>query len=113
MSYAYRPGYIQKNFKSGTKVATFQSGTLGYFLPNIYNLDGKVDINAVKYSRDGNIDRYIDMLGIEALVEWKPYLPNINENYLEENWDLYSSDIGDSRSVCYVRKNLNREKKQK
>ena len=113
MSYAYRPGYIQKNFKSGTKVAAFQSGTLGYFLPNIYNLDGKVDINAVKYSRDGNIDHYIDMLGIEVLVEWKPYLPNINENYLEENWDLYSSDIGDSRSVCYVRKNLNWVKKQK
>jgi hypothetical protein len=84
MSYAYRPGYIQKNFKSGAKISAFQTGTLGYFLPNVYNLDGKVDIDAAKYGMDGNIHRYIDMLGIEVFVEWKLYLPNINESYLKK-----------------------------
>ena len=105
MSYAYRPGFIQRNFKDGIKIAAFQTGTIGYFLQNIYNLDGKVDYNVIKYSHNRELGRYVDSLGVEVLIAWEQYLPNFQNGYLKSNWDMYASDIGDSQSICFIRKN--------
>ena len=113
MSYAYRPGFIQRNFKGGIKIAAFQTGTIGYFLPDIYNLDGKVDYNVIKYSRNRELGRYVDSLGIEVLIAWEQYLPNFKEGYLTENWDVYTPDIGDSQSICFIRKNDSGVRKMK
>ena len=113
MSYAYRPGFIQRNFKDGIKIAAFQTGTIGYFLQNIYNLDGKVDYNVIKYSHNRELGRYVDSLGVEVLIAWEQYLPNFQNGYLKSNWDMYASDIGDSQSICFIRKNDSWIKKTK
>lgn len=113
MSYSYRPGFIQRNFNDGTKIAAFQTGTIGYFLSNIYNLDGKMDYNVIRYSRNGNLGSYVDSLGVEVLLAWDQYLSNFKDGYLTENWDIYSPDIGDSESICYIRKNHEGVKKSK
>ena len=110
LSYALRPGYIQKVFGDSVSIASFQTGTLGFFLPNVYNLDGKVDQNAIVYTKNNKLGRYVDSLKIDIMLSWKPYLQNFEEGYLENNWEVYSPDIGDSRSVCYIRKNINTEK---
>jgi len=110
LSYALRPGYIQKVFGDSVSIASFQTGTLGFFLPNVYNLDGKVDQNAIDYTKNNKLGRYVDSLNIDIILSWKPYLQNFEEGYLENNWEVYSPDIGDSRSICYIRNNINTEK---
>jgi hypothetical protein len=113
MSYAFRPGYIQREFGDSVSIAAFQTGTLGFFLPNVYNLDGKVDQNAIFYTENNNLGRYVDSLNIDVILSWKPYLKNFEEGYLGNNWEVYSPDIGDSRSMCFIRKNINTEKNPK
>ncbi len=83
-------GFIQKEFSPPLKVGSFQSGVIGYFNPNVVNLDGKVNSHALSYLKENEISRYIDQEGIDVLVDWPSYIfNNIEKNYLDENWRLY------------------------
>lgn len=94
-----RINFIMKNFKSDEKIGVWQSGTTGYFCPNVVNLDGKMNSVADKYNRANNNYRYIDSVGINVLVDWKIYIKSIDTT----KWKLVYPDIGDGTSECYIR----------
>ncbi len=59
---------VRSHVPSGDQVASWQSGTLGYFRKGVVNLDGKV--NAEALGRRGDMDAYLRERGIEWLVDW-------------------------------------------
>ena len=103
--FSVRAGYVKNNFSEDVRVAAFQTGVAGYLCENIINLDGKMDNDALISIENGNIESYIDKMNVEVLIEWKDFIPNLlSREYLEKYWDLYDNDIGDGRTVCYIRK---------
>ena len=105
VAFAVRPEFIRENFEADTRVAAFQTGVLGYFCENVFNLDGKIDNSALESFKDKGIEYYIDKRKIDVLLGWKDFVPYLfRKEYLENNWQVYSEDIGDGRTICFVRK---------
>ena len=59
---------VRSRVPSTDRVASWQSGTLGYFREGVLNLDGKVNAEAVR--RRGDMDAYLREQGIDWLVDW-------------------------------------------
>ena len=103
--FSVRAGFVKNNFSEDVRAAAFQTGVAGYLCENIINLDGKMDNDALKSIENDNIEIYIDKMNVEVLVEWKDFISNLlSHEYLEKYWNLYDDDIGDGRTVCYIRK---------
>jgi len=101
--FAIRAGFIKNNFSSAERVGVFQSGVTGFFNENVLNLDGKMDHVVGNYTLNGKIERFIDSMKIDVLIEWRDAFANFNKEYFEKNWKLYINDIGDGKTACYVR----------
>lgn len=105
VGFSVRPEFIKMNFDPDTRVAAFQTGVLGYFCDNVFNLDGKIDNSALESFKDKGIEYYIDKRNIDVLMGWKDFVPYLfRKEYLESKWQVYSEDIGDGRTVCFVRR---------
>lgn len=106
-AFTVRAEFVENNFTSGNRIAAFQTGVLGYYHENVFNLDGKMDNSALKSLPNEGIAHYIDSLKVDVLIEWKDIISVIfKKEYLEKNWQVYSEDIGDGRTVCYVRRKM-------
>lgn len=104
-SLAIRSEFVKNNFSKDVRVGAFQTGNLGYFCENVINLDGKMDNTALQSFSSGGIEKYIEAAGIDVLLEWKNILSYVvSEDYLKNNWKIFSADIGDGTTICYVRK---------
>jgi hypothetical protein len=62
---------LVKDFPSSTTIASFQSGVLSYFLPGTVNLDGKMNLDAVRAIRNGNLYEYICRTDVNYIVDWQ------------------------------------------
>lgn len=107
-AFSVRLEFVEANFTKDNRIAAFQTGILGYFNENVYNLDGKMDNEALGSFSNGGIEQYIEKLNVDVIMEWKDFVPVLfNKEYLETKWEVYADDIGDGRTVCYVRKSFN------
>lgn len=73
-SHVYSSNWLQEEIENDVRVGAFQSGLIGYFHENVFNLDGKVNPDALEYLRDGNIACYIQEQQIEYVVDWPGYI---------------------------------------
>jgi hypothetical protein len=106
-AFTVRSEFVENNFSSGNRIAAFQTGILGYYHENVFNLDGKMDNSALESFSNGGIEQYIESMKIDVLMEWKNFVPFLfDKEYLENYWQVYAEDIGDGRTICYVRKKL-------
>jgi len=96
-----RIAFINTHFIAETKVGAFQSGVTGYYCPHVYNLDGKIDQRVWREGGEKSLENFLDKKQITAVMEWKEVF---TAPFWKEKWTLYSSDIGDHRTVCYIRK---------
>ena len=106
-----RMAYLKNHFNNKAIVGCFQSGVTGYYDSNVYNLDGKMDHVVKKYIASGNLARFIDSTGINVIIDWNEIVNAfdvncLKNNYLKNYWTVYSNDIGDSHTVCLIRKNI-------
>jgi hypothetical protein len=105
LAFAVRTEFAKNNFNNETRIASFQTGILGFYNENVFNLDGKMDHKALIHLRNNTLDRYLDSLNINVLLGWNDIIQNVfTRQYIAGNWQIYSSDIGDGRTACYVRK---------
>jgi hypothetical protein len=96
-------GYIQKYYPNA-HAAAFQSGTIGYFDSNVDNLDGKLNVDALRATHAKRLAEYIDQQGYEVLVDWTSYFDSLPADYLQREWmpcphPMYAPD-----STCLIRK---------
>ena len=62
-------GLVKQRFGE-LRVGAFQSGVIGYYNSNTFNLDGKLDHAALRYLKDGRISGYIEEKRMDVLVDW-------------------------------------------
>lgn len=105
-SHSVSAGFINKHFSEVKKVGAFQSGVIGYFNKNVINLDGKVNHYALISLKNNKLEDYIEVEGIEVLVDWKDLIFEVlNIDYLKINWIEYPIKIENNVSICLVKKN--------
>lgn len=102
-----RPTFVKENFDDKTRIGAFQTGTLGYYFDNVINLDGKMNNAALENYQQGTLEEYIDSTKIDVLIDWNEiFIEMLDPVYLQSNWKIYSKDIGDGRTICFVRKSI-------
>ena len=102
-----RPTYVLENFSAKMRIGAFQTGALGYYIDNVINLDGKVNNSALESYKHKSLEQYIDSMKIEVLIDWKEiFTEMLDQQYLNKYWQVYADDIGDGRTICYVRKSF-------
>ena len=74
----------------------------GFYCANVFNLDGKIDQRVLQGDAENRIEKFLDQNKIEAVIEWKEAFA---APFWREKWIMMSGDIGDHRTVCYIRKN--------
>lgn len=95
-------GYIYNSHLESKRIGVFQSGVVGYFNRNVFNLDGKIDHEALNYLRDKKIDKYIDSMKIDYISDWPLYMNYIDSTYMKNNWEPVTDAPQDS-SLYYTR----------
>lgn len=58
---------------SSAKIGMDQSGTAGFISPNVTNLDGKVNVEALKAKMDGDIGAYVAREQFDYIADWKEF----------------------------------------
>jgi len=95
--------YVHDNFPN-TRVGAFQSGVIGYFNPNVENLDGKLNAGALRAARTNTLDRFIDQEQINVLIDWPSYLSELPPEYLATQWQPCPVDPPNPQDACYIRR---------
>ena len=94
-------GYILDRYPNKV-IGAFQSGVLGYYNTNTYNLDGKLDSESLQFLKEGKIDQIISQKKIDVIIDWEMYIRKINTEYLKDNFVLV--DSLSNKSQVYIRK---------
>jgi hypothetical protein len=55
------------------KIGMDQSGTAGFISPNVINLDGKVNFEALQAKRKGDIGAYVAKEQFDYIADWKEF----------------------------------------
>lgn len=98
-------GFVASRIPPNLTVGAFQSGVVGFFNPNVVNLDGKIDSRALLYASQGRLSDYIDERGIDVLVDWKELLESaLPAEYVARVWRSCEGRIENGVSVCLERR---------
>jgi hypothetical protein len=104
--HAVSAGFTEDQVPVEYKVGAFQSGVIGFYHPNVVNLDGKIDHRALPHLEAGTMGKYVDERGVDVLIDWKSALNRFKESYLETRWKPCGLNIHNSMSVCSIRMSL-------
>ena len=97
-------GYIHENYPV-ERVGAFQSGAIGYFDPNVENLDGKLNQHALAAAAANRMGDFIDSERIDVLVDWPGFLiGHLPEDYRNREWQACPQPMPVSDSMCLIRK---------
>lgn len=102
-------GYVHRYFPHA-RVGAFQSGVVGFFNPNVENLDGKLNAGALAAAATNRLPQFIDEQRIEVLVDWPSVIhANLSQAYLDREWQPCPVPImGGSESICLIRRAVSR-----
>lgn len=97
-------GYA-RNFYPKARVGAFQSGAFGFFDPNVVNLDGKMNDDALHADHVHALSAYLDRSGVDVLIDWEPLMRyHLPASYLAAKWQPCPQPMPVPDSVCFVRK---------
>lgn len=75
-THAVAAGYVSANLSDRT-VGAFQSGVIGFFNPNVVNLDGKIDDDALRARKADSMDHLLDVERVSAVIDWPDMVEGI------------------------------------
>ena len=87
----YNAGMWAKNHPK-EKVAMLQSGIAEFIAPNITNLDGKVNLAALRAHQKGQLAEYLRDEHFTYLADWKPFTDDIAG--MAQAHELYFDSVG-------------------
>jgi hypothetical protein len=103
-THAISAGFVQAGFPAA-RIGAFQSGVIGYFNPNVINLDGKVNQAALDALKARRLDRYLDDQNIAVLIDWPSYVYTyIDRDYLSAHWTACAAPPANGVSICLQRR---------
>jgi 4-amino-4-deoxy-L-arabinose transferase-like glycosyltransferase len=97
--------YVSETFPA-VHVGAFQSGVIGYFNADVENLDGKLNVGALRAAMNGSLDRFIDHEGINVLIDWPSYFNQLPQQYLAIEWQACPKTPPNPQDVCYIRRSF-------
>jgi hypothetical protein len=98
-------GFVRDHFPAPYKVGAFQAGVIGFFNSNVINLDGKMDKVALKYKKNGELNKYVDKVSINVLIDWRPMIEQYcTPEWVAANWSDCSLKVPNGGTVCLMRK---------
>jgi len=97
--------YVYENFPA-VHVGAFQSGVIGYFNPDVENLDGKLNAGALRATRNGSLGEFIDQEGINVLIDWPSYFNQLPQGYLATEWQACPKAPPNPQDACYIRRSF-------
>lgn len=65
------------NSHSNERIGMLQSGITGFIAPNVVNLDGKVNAEALRAHQHGQLGEYIRKEGFTYIADWKPFVEDV------------------------------------
>jgi hypothetical protein len=97
-------GFVADHFP-GRRIGAFQSGVIGYFNPDVVNLDGKINGAALRATAAGRLAAYVDGAGIDVLIDWPEAIrAGLDDAYLRAGWVPCHVQPPLGRSLCLVRR---------
>jgi hypothetical protein len=104
--HAVTAGFVNR-YLSGQKVGAFQSGVTGYYNENVVNLDGKVNVAALRAMRERRVEQYLDEAGIDFVVDWRGVIEGLLPGALASGrWSICPADVGARETICIMRAGL-------
>ncbi|HYM20500.1 MAG TPA: hypothetical protein VEW28_05790 [Candidatus Kapabacteria bacterium] len=61
------------NERPHDRIGMDQSGTAGFFAPNVVNLDGKVNVDALNAKKAGDIGAYVVTRNLDYIADWREF----------------------------------------
>ncbi|MDP4243405.1 MAG: hypothetical protein Q8921_11805, partial [Bacteroidota bacterium] len=74
------------------KIGMLQSGLASFISPNVINLDGKVNAEALTTHIAGRLPRYIRNEKILYIADWKPFIEDVSDMCRRD--ELFFDSIG-------------------
>ncbi len=107
-SHTVEAGYVRTYYPTA-HLGAFQSGVIGYFNRNVENLDGKLNLGALKALEQHRMPAFLDSEGVTVLVDWPSMLAKqLPPGYLASEWVPCPVPIPGADSVCLIRKGVAR-----
>jgi hypothetical protein len=104
-SHSMAAGAIDRYFPREVRIGMFQSGVTGFYHPNVINLDGKLDHEALDKLRKGRILDYIKEKRIVAVCDWPGYLGDKGMDQIKNSEFNQAQFALTPLHVCYVSDN--------
>ncbi|MBA4252069.1 MAG: hypothetical protein C0425_11500 [Chlorobiaceae bacterium] len=103
-SHAISARFIKDNFSDTTRIGGLQSGTIGYFNSNVFNLDGKLDPEVLRYLKKDKLHEFVDKRKIDVFIDWRGLERAFDSTYFKNNWQEFKgAKINNDTSSCFVR----------
>jgi hypothetical protein len=74
------------------KIGMLQSGIASFIAPNIINLDGKVNTDALRAHQQGRLAAYLRDEHFTYIADWKPFIADIDT--IAQKNELYFDSVG-------------------
>lgn len=95
--YLYPARWIAQNTAPPQKVGMFQSGTTGFMAPGVVvNLDGKVNVSALRALQAGRLPAYVDSMRFDYIVDWKHFIDQaLADPAVRSHYEPVDTIVGD------------------
>lgn len=98
-------GYVANHLPKDARVGAFQSGVVGYYNANVINLDGKVNVDALKAMRNKRVEEYVDAEGIDYVIDWQGVIEGLMPRAMKSGeWVRCPLPVGNKETICVMRK---------
>ncbi len=105
-AHAVTAGFVAAHFPPPHAVGSFQSGVIGYFNPNVVNLDGKMDARALEARQDHRLAAYVDSLGLDVMLDWPSHLTAFLPRDYLRTWEPCPEHPANGQTLCIARPRL-------
>ena len=84
------------------KIAMLQSGIASFIAPNVINLDGKVNTEALRAHQEGRLAEYLRDEHFTYIADWKPFVEDIAA--MTKKDELYFDSVGMIGSIQLMKR---------
>lgn len=84
------------------KIAMLQSGIASFIAPNIINLDGKVNSDALRAHQEGRLADYLRDEHFTYIADWKPFIEDIADTLKKD--ELYFDSVGMINKILLMKR---------
>lgn len=98
-------GYVARHLPKDARVGAFQSGVVGFYNENVINLDGKVNVEALKALRAKQIEEYLDRARIDYVIDWEGVIEGLMPRAMQSGqWVRCPLPVGNKETICVMRR---------